>query len=69
MRCDFILIVRYMILLMWKLNKLGREFILYESVYIKFWIYSMVYVSVYVSGFVVVNMEFNFVNLLIINIR
>lgn len=67
MRCDFILIVRYMILLMWKLNKLGREFILYESVYIKFWIYSMVYV--YVSGFVVVNMEFNFVNLLIINIR
>lgn len=67
MRCDFILIVRYMILLMWKLNKLGREFILYESVYINFWIYSMVYV--YVSGFVVVNMEFNFVNLLIINIR
>lgn len=67
MRCDFILIVRYMILLMWKLNKLGREFILYESVYIKFWIYSMVYV--YVSGFVVVNMEFNFLNLLIINIR
>lgn len=66
MRCDFILIVRYMILLMWKLNKLGREFILYESVYINFWIYSMVYV--YVSGFVVVNMEFNFVNLLVINI-
>lgn len=66
MRCDFILIVRYMILLMWKLNKLGREFNLYESVYIKFWIYSMVYV--YVSGFVVVNMEFNFVNLLVINI-